>query len=125
LVEEWFKIARDDLNAAHACYEKKLYLHTAYMCQQCIEKAIKGRIQKDAIPKPIHNLLVLFEDAGLWNLLNNQTKEFIKQLNTFYISARYPGVRDRLEKSLNQNRVDYLLLQTKEVFEWLYETTIN
>ena len=56
-VNEWLEISQEDLEVAQLCYSARKFLHCAYMCQQAVEKALKGLIAAQGeIPLPIHNL---------------------------------------------------------------------
>ena len=41
VVDYWVDKAKEDLKAAKVLYASKMHLHTGFMCQQCIEKALK------------------------------------------------------------------------------------
>jgi len=120
LVDDWLEIAYEDLEIAQLCYHQKYYLNTCFMCQQSIEKAIKGAIENNRVmPKPVHNLELLAKDAKIWEILNKDQKTLLKQLTNFAIATRYPSTRGKIAKSLTKETVGNILRNSKEMLLWL------
>ena len=61
----WLKHAQYDLDSADAMYRMSRWLYVAFMCQQAVEKLIKGiygfYLDFDAIPRT-HNIRRLVND---------------------------------------------------------------
>jgi HEPN domain-containing protein len=65
--DHWLKIANDDHKAADTLYKGGRWLHTAFYCQQAIEKIVKGLYilcNDDNFPYSLEiiKILKLFED---------------------------------------------------------------
>lgn len=119
LSRQWLKQAEYDLSTAEAMFKTGRYLYVAFMCQQAIEKLIKGIIQEktDTTPPYTHRLVTLLEVAGLSN--DPEKLDFLDLLTRYYINTRYPEQKQKLAKSLNKKSAQDVLKKTKESFQWL------
>jgi len=129
----WEEYAQYDLDTAIAMFDSGRYLYSAFMCQQAIEKIVKGLYVLYTNEEPVksHNIALIFNnlcntDTFKENVLNETfhfynekyTSLFVKLL-AFYISARYPVYKEKLSTVLSRNEADELLMTTKEAFIWL------
>jgi HEPN domain-containing protein len=89
--EDWFAYAKLDLASAMALYNINNNTHSAFHCQQCIEKALKGYIlQKKGRLYDGHNITWLMKQAAI---LSKAFESYIPEtvtINKFYIETRYP-----------------------------------
>lgn len=117
----WFGIARDDLAAAEAMYDAGHYLYTAFMCQQSVEKALKGLIQHSSggFPPRIHSLERLAELAGVHADVERQWSTLLSELEPFYIQARYPEYREQMKRSVTKELARGFLDRTEGLLQWL------
>jgi HEPN domain-containing protein len=89
----WEDIAQYDLITARAMLSSGRFLYVVFMCQQSIEKIIKG-------------LFVLHKGEEAPR-----------------ISERYPSYREKLSTTVNQELAEEVLEKTEEVFAWLQSLT--
>jgi len=119
----WLEIAEYDIETADALFEKGRWLYVVFMCQQAIEKLVKGLYVlyvDDNVPR-IHNITALvkrFEDklpikvtADKFDLFDTLTK--------YYLSNRYPDYISKLGAQIQKPEASIILLQAKETFSWL------
>ena len=122
IIKEWVKIAKYDLQTAKAMQEKGRYLYVLFMCQQSIEKILKAiyiQKKKELAPRT-HNLTYLCDVLNL--AIEETDKEFLAQLNQFYLISRYPGQQKEFEKAINKHKAQIYYKKTKEIFQWLEHT---
>jgi HEPN domain-containing protein len=121
--EHWLDIANYDLESADAMYDSRRWLHTAFMCQQAIEKLAKGLYTlyiDDNVPR-VHNItriMTYFADK-LPEPVSDERYRFFDTLVGFYIKGRYPEFRQKQSALMDEQEAKSLLTQTKEVFTWL------
>ncbi len=125
--EHWEDIAQYDLETAKAMLSSGRFLCVVFMCQQSIEKIIKGLfvLHKGEEAPRTHNINLifrsLFEDSTLIDAIARQSEyaSFFIQLHAYYISERYPSYREKLSSTINQELAEEVLEKTEEVFAWL------
>ena len=121
--EYWLDIAEYDLMTAEALCDSARWLYVVFMCQQAIEKLVKGLyiIYLDAEPPRIHNISQIVELYA--DKLSEEVSEdnyiLFDRLTTFYIEGRYPEYKDKMSKLIDKQEAENLLKQTKETFSWL------
>ena len=118
--QRWSEQARYDLETAYAMLEAERYLYVLFCCQQALEKAMKSVIVKrtGTFPPRIHNLLRLIEAAGIE--IEPKYTEFLGELSAYYIQTRYPEEIESMGESINRHIAEKVLLETREVMEWLF-----
>ena len=121
--EYWLEIAEYDLGAADAMYQSARWLYVVFMCQQAIEKMVKGLYIlyiDDNVPR-IHNISQIINKYA--NKLDDGVSEdyytLFDDLTSFYIEGRYPEYKDMLHKTMSKKESESILNKTKEVFAWL------
>lgn len=125
-VQDWLDIAQEDLEVAQLCLEGGKYLHTAYMCQQAVEKALKARVaHMGEVPLPTHNLPALARDAEVWNLLDTDRRLFLRALTTYAIEARYPERKAKLAAQCTEKEAQRILTRSEEMVSWLAERCLK
>jgi len=119
-VRVWYEISQEDFEVAELTFKSSRYLHTAFMCQQAIEKAVKAVYSGkfDKVPPKKHDLLALCRDTGIYEQLKDDWKDVLARLSSLYILSRYP--EDELRKPrVNKELAERLLNKTREVLKWL------
>lgn len=118
-VNFWVDNAEYDLQTAEAMHNSARYTYTAFMCQQALEKIIKGLyLQNTRTEAPrSHNLSYLI---GLLNLNPSESHvTLLADLSTFYLEGRYPTYKEKISQLINKDKSASFLNQTKEMFKWL------
>jgi len=122
IVSNWVERAEYDLETARSMLDTGRYLYVGYMCQQAVEKILKGIIaQQNKENLPIHNLNRLAQVAGIENDLNAEQFNFLAELTPYCIEARYGDYRESLSEIINEQRAREVYAKTQEIFQWLYQ----
>jgi len=119
----WKSYAERDLDAAQAMFDTGRWFYVMFMCQQSIEKLIKGIYNlyvNDDIPRT-HNIEMLANriednsdisfDEGMY--------ELFRTLSKYYLADRYPDFLSEAGALVNKDEADNVHCKTKEVFTWL------
>jgi HEPN domain-containing protein len=121
--EYWLELAQGDLNAADVMFKNSLWLYTVFMCQQSIEKLVKGLyiLYIDDIVPRLHNISKLIKkfESSLSKPIPTQNYDLFDKLSDFYLDSRYPDYKNKLNKLLTKRVTEIYLHQTKEAFAWL------
>jgi HEPN domain-containing protein len=119
----WLDIAEYDLKTAETMFAGGRWLYVVFMCQQAIEKLVKGLYLlyiDDNIPR-IHNIGNVFSKFA--NKLPVETKEetyqLFEKLSLYYLETRYPEYKDKLSETTSEGVAKILLEKSREVFAWL------
>lgn len=125
--------AQYDLDTAEVMFNSGRYLYSVFMCQQAVEKIVKGIYVLYTGQEPIktHNIALVFNNL-------NDREEFRKhlvdedfdrrkeeympifvRLLAFYISARYPAYKEKMTSMLTEEETQEIMDKTKEVFTWV------
>ena len=105
-------------------YQTGRWLYVVFMCQQAIEKFIKGLyglyLGFDSIPRT-HNIRRLVNDFSnrLPQAVPDEKYALFDLLSQYYLNNRYPDYIDDLLQQINSDNVIEIFEQTKEVFAWL------
>jgi HEPN domain-containing protein len=103
--------------------QSKRYLYVGFMCHQTIEKILKAYYIKskcEAAPFS-HSLSYLAKKGDFYESFSEQQKEFIDQIEPLNIEARYPSHKERLLKSLTEDKCAEIIKKTKELHLWIKE----
>jgi HEPN domain-containing protein len=123
--EHWVDIAQYDLDTADAMLKSGRYLYVAFMCQQAIEKLVKGLYVwfLDQEPPRTHNIytifMTVFENNDRVLERESQYAPFFAELLAYYISERYPSYREKLSVAVSKEKANEILQTAREVFVWL------
>lgn len=120
-VTYWIEMSDYDFDTAMAMLETKRYLYVAFMCHQVIEKILKAYWSNisDEPPMKIHSLGCLAEKTSLDKEMPEEYLDFLDILEPMNIEARYPSYKERLMKSLDETRCNYLINTTHKLREWI------
>lgn len=122
-VQYWIDISDYDLETAEAMLRSKRYLYVGFMCHQTIEKVFKAyftRVKSETAPFS-HSLSYLAKKGDLYESFTDEQKDFIDQIEPLNIEARYPSHKERLLKSLTEEKCTEILKKTKELQLWIKE----
>lgn len=117
----WLDISRYDLDTAESTFTSARYLHTAFMCQQAVEKMLKAVFLALNIgdePPRTHNLLFLLDRLGLDSIPESVSK-ISGRLTAYYIETRYPDYKEKLSRLVDHAEAQEILKRTKEVMLWM------
>lgn len=101
--KKWFQIADDDLLFAKAgLKESGLARNACFLCQQIVEKYLKGfLVQQKIQPKRTHILMDLLRECSIFDKGFLNFEEECDFLDQFYQPARYPnGIPLEFKKEL-------------------------
>ena len=92
-----------------------------FICHQAIEKVFKAYFTelKSEIAPFSHSLSYLAMKGDFYELFSEEQKDFIDQLEPLNIEARYPSHKERLMKSLTEEKCNEILKNTKELQQWI------
>jgi HEPN domain-containing protein len=119
----WLDIAKYDLETAQAMLDSKRWLYVVFMCQQAIEKLVKGLYTlyvDDEVPR-VHNIKALLErfTDSLETPIPEAIMKFAGELSAYYLNNRYPDFMAKLSTQIKETEARQVLAQAEEVFEWL------
>ena len=117
----WVEMAKYDLDTAMVMLKGKRFLYVGFMCHQAIEKIMKGYFVfvKDDNPPYTHNLSYLADTSGLSAYLDEDQKDFINLLEPLNVEARYPTHKERLTKSLSNEKCKEIVKETERLYQWI------
>ena len=121
--EYWLNIAQYDLNTAEAMYKTGRWFYVIFMCQQAIEKLVKGLYLlyiDDNVPR-LHDINGIF-DRFKNKLPGKQTDDqatLFDTLSKFYLRNRYPDYTSASNLLMTRDFAQSILEKSKEVFKWL------
>jgi HEPN domain-containing protein len=121
--EYWLDMAQYDLKIAGTMLANEHWLYVAFMCQQAVEKLVKGLYilyLDDNVPR-IHDIgkLVLNFKDKLPQEISAETSRLFDKLTGCYLNNRYPEYRKKLSAQMQEPVARALYTQTQEVFAWL------
>ena len=99
------------------------YLYVGFMCHQSIEKILKAYFNStNDEPAPFtHSLTHLAKKSELYHQFPENLIDFLDILEPLNIEARYPSHKERLMKSLTNERCLFILENTKTLKTWITE----
>ena len=122
IVSHWVERSQYDLDTAKIMLDNGRYLYVAYMCQQAVEKILKALIaQLGKENFPIHNLNRLAEIATISNELTSEQFNFLSELTTYHIEARYGDYKESLSEIINEKKAQQVYKKTREIYKWIYQ----
>ena len=119
----WEEAAKYDLETAKAMLAAGRFLYVVFMCQQAIEKLVKGLYAfyiDDNIPR-VHNINSIidkFRDE-LPKPISEKYRKLFDKLTAFYLNNRYPDYISKLSAQVKEIEAREILTETKEAFAWL------
>jgi len=119
----WMDLSDYDLETAEAMLNSKRYLYVGFMCHQCVEKSFKAYYTAPKLESApfTHNLSYLAKQNGFYEDLSEEQKDFIDQLEPLNVEARYPSHKERLFKSLSEEKCYEIIQNTRKIQKWIKE----
>jgi HEPN domain-containing protein len=119
----WIELSDYDLETAKAMLQTQRYLYVGFMCHQVIEKVFKAyfTVLKSEVAPFSHSLSYLAKKGNFYKLFSEEQRDFIDQVEPLNIEARYPSHKERLLKSLTEEKCTEILDKTKELQLWIKE----
>lgn len=119
----WLDLAEYDLVTAEAMLQSGRYVHVAFMCQQALEKLVKGVYVlhlDDNVPR-VHNISFLLNQvvAVLAVEVAPETYALLDQLSAYYIQGRYPTYKEKISQSITARTAADILQRSREAFQWI------
>ena len=117
----WIEISDYDLETSKTMLIGKRYLYVGFMCHQAVEKILKAYFtaKNEETPPFVHNLKRLAEECGLISNLTEVQLDLIEELVPMNIEARYPTYKERLLKSLTEDKCKELIYKTEILCHWI------
>jgi HEPN domain-containing protein len=117
----WVEMAKYDLDTAKVMLKGKRFLYVGFMCHQVIEKIIKGYFVsvKGDNPPYTHNLSYLADKSELSACMDEEQKDFINLIEPLNVEARYPTHKERLTKSLSNEKCKEIIQKTERLYQWI------
>lgn len=115
---DWINASYDDYRAAQLLStDPTLHNATAFHCQQCVEKALKGFIlARSRQTVDGHNLTWLCRRAASIDAHFQQWMDESAALNRYYIETRYPT---DIPTQISDEELSRILAMTEELFFYL------
>jgi HEPN domain-containing protein len=122
-VKYWVDLADNDLCIGEDLLRLKHYLYAGFMCHQTVEKIFKAAYAKlkEETPPFTHDLVLLAEKNGLFEMMSDEQKAFVIALNPLNIEARYPEYKKNMANILNHVKCEAIVEQTKALQQWMKE----
>ncbi len=120
-VRYWTDLSDYDMETAQAMLQSKRFLYVGFMCHQTIEKIFKAyyTFLLSDVPPFSHSLSYLAKKGNFYELFSEIQKDFIDQIEPLNIEARYPSHKERLLKSLTEEKCNEIINGTKELQLWI------
>jgi len=116
-IENWWKQAQEDFDAAKYNFQGKKYYLVAFLCQQTIEKALKAAIIFKTGEKNIegHSLIYL----GKYAKIPSEFFPDLKKVSPQYFISRYPDLTEETPYELYDKEIVEEFIETAErVLSW-------
>jgi HEPN domain-containing protein len=119
----WFSYANNDMDSAEFMLKSGRWFYTIFMCQQAIEKLIKGLYLlyvDDNVPRlhDINGILDRFKDKLPGQLSDDQIGLF-DTLSQFYLKSRYPDYTSSLTSLITGEYAQSIYEKSREAYQWL------
>ena len=119
----WLDIAQYDLKTAEAMFETGRWLYVFFMCQQAIEKLVKGLYLlyiDDNVPR-LHDINVIFGrfKEKLPEKLTDEREKLFDTLSQIYLRSRYPDYTPALSSLATSEAAQSVYQKSKEAIQWL------
>ena len=121
IVEYWIGSSDVDFQAMENLLNHGHYVWALFIGHLVIEKLLKAYYVKNAdiSAPPIHDLSKIAEKGNL--ALSEKQKDFLDEVTTFNIKARYPDYKNRFYRKATREFAEAYVNQIKEFRQWLIE----
>ena len=120
-VNYWLRLADEDVSVVVLLLKGKKYLQAGFFCHLITEKSLKAVIanSSEEVPPKTHDLIKLAHRGGIFEVLNENQKRFLEELNPLNIEARYPSYKENISKILTEEKMKLLFNETEEFLCWI------
>ena len=120
-VQYWLDIADYDFDTAEAMYQTGRWLYVAFMCHQVVEKTLKAywNASREDDPPYTHNHMRLADGSGLYEMMNEEQRDFLDTITNYNIEARYPEDKEELTRALTPQFCRQMIDDTKKIQQWI------
>ena len=120
-VQYWLDIADYDFDTAEAMYQTGRWLYVAFMCHQVVEKTLKAywNAFREDDPPYTHNHMRLADGSGLYEMMNEEQRDFLDTITNYNIEARYPEDKEELARALTPQFCRQMIDDTKKIQQWI------
>ena len=125
-VKHWVELSDEDIRVAKGLLKLKHFLYVGFMCHQCIEKIFKAAYEHRVNDTPpfVHDLMMIANRAGFFEMLDGKQVDFIEQLSPLNIRARYPDYKRELAREMTKAVCEVLIAKTQELQQWTKEAVL-
>ncbi len=119
IIQYWIRSSDDDCDVMKSLFKSNHFVWTLFLGHLVIEKLLKAYYVKSVnfdIPF-IHDLTKLAASGSL--TLTEEQKDFLDEVTTFNIKARYPDYKRRFHKKATKEFTENYLNKIKEFRLWL------
>ncbi|GHT44762.1 DNA-binding protein [Bacteroidia bacterium] len=122
-IQYWVDLSDYDMETAEAMFRERRFLYVGFMCHQVVEKIFKAFYTKlkEETPPFVHKLTYLATHGGFYELLSEEQRLFIEDLEPLNIETRYPEYKERLLRRLTEPYCAELIINTKALLQWTKE----
>jgi len=119
----WLSYAQNDMDTAESMLKSGRWFYTLFMCQQAIEKLVKGLYIlyiDDDVPRlhDINNLLDRYKDK-LSEIVAEEKIRLFDTLSQLYLRSRYPDYTSTPSSLATKETAESVYEKSKEAFQWL------
>jgi HEPN domain-containing protein len=120
-IKNWKALAEYDFETAAVMLETGRYLYVAFMCQQCIEKILKGIYVAEfhKTPPCTHSLVRLIDELSGHIVVSDSQRRICEELSYYYIESRYAEQIQELTRIATPEKAGEIYSLTKGFFECL------
>lgn len=118
---QWLRAAERDLDSAEVLFERGIFEHAAFHCQQAAEKALKALyVESGEHPRTHSGLELLVDLRRRGHEVPEDLYVLIRRLDRSFIDSRYPnGVGPGPDQLYDRPAAEDLLQCAKAVMEFV------
>jgi len=119
IMKYWIDSSEVDFKAMENLFQHGHYAWALFIGHLVIEKLLKAYHVKNIniLTPPIHDLTKIAENANL--PLSENQKDFLDEVTTFNIKARYPDYKNRFYRKATKEFTERYITKIKEFRQWL------
>ena len=125
IMKYWVDSSEVDFQAMNNLFSNEHYMWALFIGHLVVEKLLKAYYVKNVdtnVPR-IHDLLKLADKTNL--ALTEEKKDFLDEVTTFNIKARYPDYKNRFYRKATREFANVYIDKIKEFKQWLVSKINN
>ena len=122
IITGWNAGINDQIHITFFSTEQEESLKLESFCDELTKLTPRVHVKKqndENHPIPVHNLNRLAEECSIDNDLSDKQKQFLDNLNPFYIKARYPNYKQKQFEISSKEYAEEVIQDTKDFVKWL------